>query len=205
MKLFLASTSPRRQQLLREIGFEFDILRPDTDEVEERGESPRKMVERFATEKALAALEKAKFAGHLTGVLISADTTVVSPDRKRVLNKPVDAEAAKKMLRTISGKTHEVLTGYVICAFSAGKISKWHAEIVSTKVSIRKLATKEIADYVSSGEPMDKAGAYAAQGIGMCLIEGIRGSYSNVVGLPMAELVRDLERRFLIVPGWKRK
>jgi septum formation protein len=203
MKLFLASTSPRRQQLLREIGFDFEVLKPETDEIERKGESPRKMVERFAMEKALAAFEKAKLAGHSAGILVSADTTVVSPDRKRVLNKPPTSVAAMKMLRTISGKTHEVLTGYVICAFASGKISKWHVEVVSTRVSIRKLATKEIADYVASGEPMDKAGAYAAQGIGMCLIEGIRGSYSNVVGLPMAELVRDLEKRFGIKPRWK--
>jgi septum formation protein len=128
----------------------------------------------------------------------------VSPDRKHVLNKPLSAEGARKMLRRISGRTHEVLTGYVILSFRGGKIAKWHSEIVSTKVDIRKLGAKEIADYVASGEPMDKAGSYAAQGIGMCLIEGIRGSYSNVVGLPMAELVRDLEKRFKVKPKWKR-
>jgi septum formation protein len=205
MKLFLASTSPRRQQLLQQIGFDFEVLKPETDEIEAKGESPRKMVERFATEKALAALEKTRRAGHSSGVLISADTTVVSPDRKRVLNKPVSVADAKKMLRTISGKTHEVLTGYVICAFAAGRITKWRTEIVSTKVRMRKLSPKQIAEYVASGEPLDKAGSYGAQGIGMCLIEGIRGSYSNVVGLPMAELVHDLEKDFDVRPRWKKK
>lgn len=203
MKLFLASTSPRRQQLVREIGFDFDVVKPETDETEEKGESPRKMVERFATEKALAAFEKVKLTGETSGVLISADTTVVSPDRKKVLNKPLSEADAKKMLRTISGREHEVLTGYVIFSFADGKIKKWHSEIVSTKVKIRKLATREIDDYVASGEPMDKAGSYAAQGIGMSLIEGIRGSYTNVVGLPMAELLQDLEKKFGMKPKWK--
>lgn len=204
MKLFLASTSPRRQQLLRDIGFEFDVVKPETEEIEAKGESPRKMVERFATEKALAAFVKAKREGHRDGVLVSADTTVVSPDRKKVLNKPLSVDGAKKMLRTISGREHEVLTGYVICAFGDGEISKWHSAIVSTKVRMRKLAPREIDEYVASGEPMDKAGAYGAQGLGMCLIEGIRGSYTNVVGLPMAELVLDLQKKFGMKPKWKK-
>jgi len=202
MKLFLASTSPRRQSLMKEIGFEFEVIRPDTDEIEAKGESPGKMVERFACEKALAAFEKVKNTSG-SGVLITADTTVVSPDRKRVLNKPLTVDEAKKMLRTISGKTHTVLTGYVICSFNSGKIKKWHADIVRTSVTMRSLSPREIVDYVGSGEPMDKAGSYAAQGIGMCLIESIRGSYSNVVGLPMAELVRDLEKKFGVKPKWK--
>ncbi len=201
MKIYLASTSPRRQQLLREIGFAFEIVKPETDEVECPGESPRKMVARFATEKALAAFEKVR--GGEDGLLIAADTTVVSPDRKRVLNKPLSVTEARKMLRTIAGKTHTVLTGYVICAFSGGKIQRWHDAVVSTSVKMRKLTPGEIADYVESGEPMDKAGAYAAQGIGMCLIQEIRGSYSNVVGLPMSELVQDLEKKFKLRPGWK--
>lgn len=204
MKLFLASTSPRRQQLVRDIGFDFDVVKPETDETEEVGESPRKMVERFATEKALAAFEKVRSEGHPEGILISADTTVVSPDRRKVLNKPLSVDSAKKMLRAISNREHEVLTGYIICSFRGGKIARWHSRIVSTKVRMRKLGRQEIEDYVASGEPMDKAGSYAAQGIGMCLIEGIRGSYTNVVGLPMAELVHDLEKKFGLKPKWKR-
>lgn len=203
MKLFLASTSPRRQSLLKETGFEFEVVRPNADEIEAKGESPKKMVERFAMEKALAGLEKAK-AIRSAGVLISADTTVVSPDRKRVLNKPLTRKDAEKMLRIISGKQHTVLTGYVICQFQEGQIKKWHSEIVKTTVQMRSLSTREIQDYVRSDEPMDKAGSYAAQGIGMCLIESIRGSYSNVVGLPMAELVQDLEKKFGAKPKWKR-
>jgi septum formation protein len=202
MKLFLASTSPRRQHLMKEIGFDFEVVRPDTDEIEKKGESPQKMVERFASEKAMAAIEKLKDS-YSSGVLISADTTVVSPDKKSVLNKPTSTLEAVKMLKAISGKTHTVLTGYVICEFKHGKVKRWHIEVVRTLVKIRKLRPKEIADYIKTGEPMDKAGSYGAQGIGMCLIEEIRGSYSNVVGLPMTEVVRDLEKKFGLKPRWK--
>ncbi|MBC7385707.1 MAG: septum formation protein Maf [Cryobacterium sp.] len=203
MALYLASTSPRRHQLLNDCGFQFEILKPGSDEIEAPGESPRAMVERFATEKALSSLDVLPASARI-GVIITADTTVVSPDRKKILNKPNSPEVARKMLRTLSGKTHTVLTGFVICAFDAGKITRWHQEVVKTSVTLRKLTPAEVAAYVSSGEPLDKAGAYAAQGIGMCLIEAIRGSYSNVVGLPMTELTQALEKKFKVVPNWKR-
>lgn len=202
MKIFLASTSPRRLQLMTQIGFDFTVVAPNTEEIERKGETPRKMVERFAMEKALAAFESIR-AAHPEGILIAADTTVVSPDRKRVLNKPTSEAEAVKMLKAISGKTHTVLTGYVICGFKHSQIARWEPAVVKTSVTIRKLGSQEIFDYVRSGEPMDKAGSYGAQGIGMCLIEGIRGSYSNVVGLPMTELMLDLEKKFKVIPQWR--
>ncbi len=203
-KLFLASTSPRRQSLLKDAGYNYSVISPDTDEIESKGESPVKMVERFAMEKALAGVVKVKKIS-TSGVLISADTTVVSPDKKKILNKPVSAEHAKKMLASLSGKKHAVLTGYVICEFMDGEIIQWHSAVVRTMVEMKKISKKDIHDYVASGEPLDKAGSYAAQGIGMCLIEKINGSYSNVVGLPMAELVNDLEKRFGLYPSWKKR
>jgi septum formation protein len=199
-KIYLASTSPRRRQLLSDIGFEFEIVNPDIDEIERKGESPRSMVRRFAAEKADAARRKLVSA---SGILIAADTTVVSPDRKHILNKPTSKSRAEKILRTISGKTHVVLTGYVIDALKGGKITRRHISVVHTSVTMRKLSPDTIADYVAHGEPMDKAGAYGAQGIGMSLIESIRGSYSNVIGLPMAELVVDLEKKFETRPKWR--
>ncbi len=206
MKIFLASTSPRRRQLMTEIGFEFEIVKPETEETERKGESPRAMVKRFALEKADAAFLKISLKNaQASGILISADTTVVSPDRKHVLNKPDSKASAKFMLGVIAGKTHTVLTGYAVYVFSGGKVRKKHYAVVSTAVTMRKLSRAEITQYVESGEPMDKAGAYAAQGIGMCLIESIKGSYSNVVGLPMAELVHDLEKNFGVTPAWKKK
>lgn len=202
MKLYLASTSPRRKTLLREAGFTFEVIHPKTEEIEAEGESAKRMVERFAMEKALAGFEKVRTTSG-GALLISADTTVVSPNKGKILNKPLTPRDAEKMLRIISGKQHTVLTGYVICQFQDGMIQKWHSEVVKTLVQMRSLTARDIRCYVKSGEPMDKAGAYAAQGIGMCLIESIRGSYSNVVGLPMAELVHDLEKKFSITPKWK--
>lgn len=201
MKIYLASTSPRRRQLLSEAGFAFELVNPETDEIERKGESPRAMVKRFALDKAENACKL--LPPNATGVVIAADTTVVSPDGKRVLNKPASEADARRMLGVISGRTHVVLTGYAVFAIAAGKIKKRHYAVVKTSVTMRKLSSAAIGAYVASGEPMDKAGSYGAQGIGMGLIESINGSYSNVVGLPMAELLRDLEKRFKLKPDWR--
>lgn len=201
MKIYLASTSPRRRQLLSQVGFDFEVISPEVEELERKGESPRAMVKRFAIDKAEAAFARIPPGG--VGILIAADTTVVSPDGKRVLNKPTSTKEAERILGTIAGKNHIVLTGYAIFAFSNGRITKRHYSVVKTAVKMRKISPKVVREYVASGEPMDKAGAYGAQGIGMCLIESIRGSYSNVIGLPMAELVSDLELKFKLRPKWR--
>lgn len=203
MKIYLASTSPRRQQLMREIGFEYEVVRPTSDEIEIPGESPKNMVRRLSREKALNVFQQLPKSDS-PAILISADTTVVDPAGKAVLNKPEAVDLAKKMLRKISGRTHTVLTSYTILRIQAGVVRKSHTAIVRTRVKMRKLSSKQIADYVATGEPLDKAGAYGAQGIGMCLIDSIQGSYSNVIGLPMAELVIDLEKKFKVVPRWKK-
>ena len=201
MKIYLASTSPRRRQLMAQVGFDFDVVSPEVDEIERVGESPRAMVKRFALEKSEAAFSRISKSGE--GLLIAADTTVVSPDGKRVLNKPNSEKEAERILRAISGKQHVVLTAYAILAFRNGKMTKRHSAIVKTTVKMRKITPAVAREYIASGEPMDKAGAYGAQGIGMCLIESIRGSYANVIGLPMAELVIDLEKKFGIKPKWR--
>jgi septum formation protein len=201
MKIYLASTSPRRRQLLAQVGFDFEVLSPEVDEIERVGESPRAMVKRFALDKAEAAFTRVP--PREKGILIAADTTVVSPDGKHVLNKPTSEKHAAKILGMIAGKNHIVYTGYAVFSFSGGQITKRHYQVVKTAVKMRKLSPKVIAEYIASGEPMDKAGAYGAQGIGMCLIESIRGSYSNVIGLPMAELVSDLETKFKLKPKWR--
>jgi len=201
MKIYLASTSPRRRSLMAQVGFDFEVVSPEVDEIERVGESPRAMVKRFALEKAEAAFTRIPKGDR--GVLISADTTVVSPDGKRVLNKPESEKQAEGILRQISGKTHLVYTGYAVLAFAGGKITKRHYAVVKTSVKMRKITPAVAREYIASGEPMDKAGAYGAQGIGMCLIESIRGSYANVIGLPMAELVIDLEKKFGLKPKWR--
>lgn len=203
MKIYLASTSPRRQQLMREIGFEYEVVRPTSDEIEIPGESPRKMVARLSREKAENVFLQLPKSGEAS-LLIAADTTVVDPNGKAVLNKPEASELAKKMLRRIGGRTHTVLTSYTIFLIQDGKVKKHHTAVIRTRVKMRKLTSKQIAEYVATGEPLDKAGAYGAQGIGMCLIDSIHGSYSNVIGLPMAELVIDLEKKFKVVPRWKK-
>lgn len=204
-KLYLASTSPRRKQLLAEHGYRFFLIAPNCEEKELPGESPRAMVKRLANEKAMAAFRLLhKKIGQSHSVLISADTTVVDPSGQGVLNKPVSKKDAERILKRISGRTHLVLTAFVLLESKKGKITKRVTHVVKTSVLIKKLTPAQIHDYIRSGEPMDKAGAYAAQGIGMAFISQIRGSYTNVVGLPMSELSENLKRHFGIRPNWMR-
>jgi septum formation protein len=207
MKIILASTSPRRHQLLKDIGFDFEIIKPTSEEIEIKGESPKRMVARLAEEKAQNVFEQRSSDSSSNSsskpyLIIAADTTVVSPDGRQVLGKPSDPSHALKMLKKISGRGHRVFTSYTIFLIETGKIKKKYTRTVQTIVEMRKLSTQQIKNYVATGEPMDKAGAYGAQGVGMCLIEAIRGSYTNVVGLPMSELASDLKSKFKISPSW---
>ena len=183
MRLVLASASPRRADLLRAAGISFDVFPVDIDEGFRKGEKPEHAVARVAQAKAMAAL-----ASHPDAIVLGADTTVVA--RGEVLAKPADAADAGRMLRLLSGRTHEVLTG--VC------VSSKHRRLVhvdSTRVRMAQLGDTEIDWYVSTGEPFDKAGGYAVQGLASRFIEGIDGSYSNVVGLPVSsvyELLKEL-------------
>lgn len=195
-KRVLASSSPRRIELMAQLGWlapRMAVLKPDVDESVRRGESARKMVARLARDKA----ETAWRMGKGDRLIISADTTVVlgAGARERVLGKPRNAAEARRMLGSIQGREHVVLTGYCILA-CRGRETLAITRVVRTRVRIRKLSRAAIAAYVRTGEPMDKAGAYAAQGIGAAFIESIAGSYTNVVGLPIAQLAADLEAVF---------
>jgi len=172
----LASASPRRAELLQAAGFAFDVRPVDVDE-RRRGEEPAaEYVARIAGAKADAAA--ATSASH---IVIAADTAVsVDGD---VFGKPDDAAMAARMLRTLSGRAHEVMTGVVV---TAGARRAAFVEV--TRVWFKPLSDAEIAWYVATGEPMDKAGAYAAQGLASRFIPRIEGSYTNVVGLPVARL-----------------
>jgi len=191
-KIVLASGSPRRKELLSWAGIEFEILVSDVDETPVKKELPKQMVGRLAREKALAVSAQLS-ANADEAVVIAADTTVVSP-RGKILGKPRDLKEAFKMISELQGKTHQVLTGYSLMKIKNGKIKKKISKVVSTSVTMRALNVYERHFYLSQGESMDKAGAYAAQGFGMVLIEKIRGSYTNVVGLPMSEVLRDLKK-----------
>ena len=173
--LVLASASPRRAELLTAAGFAFDVDPVDVDESMHAGETPAAYVERVARLKAGVAA-----ARHPHRVVVAADTAVVIGDA--VLGKPKDEDDARDMLRQLSGRSHEVLTGVVVAAHGV------RAHVERTRVWFRALSAEEIAWYVASGEPMDKAGAYAIQGLASRFIPRIEGSYSNVVGLPVSVL-----------------
>jgi len=195
--LVLASGSPRRKDLLRLAGVKYRICVPDIDETPVQTESPRAMVRRLSREKALESWRNFLSAKQ-SAFILSADTTVVSPGG-RVLGKPHDSAEAVQMIRSLQGRVHQVLTGYTLLDVELGVLARSVTRVIRTKVAIQALSHLEIQRYVGLGESLDKAGAYAAQGFGMAIIESISGSYTNVVGLPMTEVMRDLKKF-----GWKR-
>lgn len=198
--VILASTSPRRIELLKQMGLEIEIQPPGVDEDALPGEKPAALVSRLAREKAASVAAR---MSQLPCYVIAADTIVVAPDGKTILGKPTNAAHARKMLKLLAGKTHTVFTGYCIFPVTSSKKPSLRSKkaiplvrAIRSQVTMRTLTAKDIAHYVQSGEPMDKAGSYAAQGLGMALIERIDGSYSNVVGLPLCQLAQDLEETF---------
>lgn len=193
-ELVLASSSPRRRKLLCYLGIPFTILDPAVEEVPRPGEPPRDFALRAACDKADAAQADAYLAarGHGRVVILSADTVVVI--HRRILGKPRSAAEAVEMLRCLSGNTHEVITAVCLRGLDHGRTWKQKCFAVETSVSFRDLSEEEIQAYVTSGEPLDKAGAYAAQGLGSSLIASVKGSYTNVVGLPLAEVAMNLKK-----------
>jgi septum formation protein len=169
--LILASSSPRRAELLQAAGIDFTIRAAGVDEATRPDESPPDYVLRLSREKARAVVRGDELA-------LGADTTVVI--NGEIIGKPADAEEAGRMLRALSGQWHEVLTGVTLAR--AGRII---SAVSSTRVKFAEISDAEIRWYVATGEPMDKAGAYAIQGHASLFVESIEGSYSNVVGLPM--------------------
>jgi len=178
--LVLASKSPRRQQILRDAGIPFVVRSADVPEQRRPNESPADYVRRLAEEKACAVTIA---AGE---VILGADTVVVVDGE--VLEKPSDARDAVRMLGLLSGREHEVITG--ICL--RGETRKI-VDIATTRVHFVKLTREEIEAYAASGEPMDKAGGYAIQGLAAKFVDRVDGSYSNVVGLPVALVYRHLK------------
>jgi septum formation protein len=184
-RLVLASTSPRRKELLESVGIDFEIIAPSSDESLLEKENPEDYVIRIASEKSLSVSQQ------LRGdyIVIGADTAVVVDNK--VLGKPYNVIEAREMLNKISGRAHHVLT-----AFSITKPLDeiLHNHVVGTEVMVKTLEPEEIEGYIKTTEPMDKAGAYGIQGIGAFMIKEIRGSYTNVVGLPLVEVVDVLKK-----------
>jgi septum formation protein len=175
-RIVLGSASPRRAELLRAAGIEFDVIHADVDESTHPGEPPDAYVRRVAEAKARMVVSRAP-----AQVVLAADTTVVIDET--MLGKPVDDDDATRMLRLLSGRTHEVLTA--VAVVRAG-MSEPLVEVERTEVEFAPLTEFEIDWYVATGEPRDKAGAYAIQGYASRFVTRIDGSYSNVVGLPVA-------------------
>ena len=174
MKLILASGSPRRAELLEKMGLTFQVEPSNTDEVLEPGLTPQQEVVHLSLGKA-----KAVAAGHPEEAVVLSADTVVELDGK-ILGKPRSEEAAIAMLRALSGRSHRVLTGVTVMS---PKGTETHCE--ETEVYFRPISDEEIRWYVKTGEPMDKAGSYAVQGFFARYIEGLKGSYANVMGLPV--------------------
>lgn len=193
--IILASTSPRRIDLMGQVGLAPIVLSPHSLEKTKPGEKPNRMVLRLAQEKAESVQEEA-LDKHEHCLILAADTIVVSPDRRKILGKPKDEKQAIQMLKSLSGKTHSVFTGYTLLQVDRWGNNQKVSRVVRSTVKMRALKPAVIARYVASGEPLDKAGSYAAQGLGMALIEEIRGSYTNVVGLPLSHVLSDLEKFF---------
>jgi septum formation protein len=190
--IILASSSPRRREFLKQLGIPFKVVVPRVEEQPEKREEPGHFAWRLAVDKARDVASRVSDRS----IVIAADTIVVLG--KKILGKPKDAADARRMLKMLSGREHEVITG--VCVVQGKKRRSF---VASTDVEFKKLTKQEIDFYIASGEPMDKAGAYAIQGIGSFLVREIRGSYTNVVGLPVAELLDVLERgfRYPVFPG----
>ena len=181
-KIILASSSPRRRQLLKETGLCFEVdFAGDIENLHPELE-PHKLVEKLSLEKAIAVANK-----HHNAIIIAADTVGVVDGM--IIGKPRSEADARKMLNMLSGKSHVVITGFTVMDTMSGKTT---TRTVSTKVYFRNLTEKEINDYIATGEPLDKAGAYGIQGLGSALVERIEGDFNNVVGLPLGNLAATL-------------
>jgi len=184
--LILASASPRRAELLGRAGIAFDVRPTHIDEDALPDEDARAHASRLACEKARAALERLDAPAWV----LAADTIVLLGDR--VLGKPGDEAGARAMLTDLSGRDHSVITAFCIATPADGRLE---ARMRETRVRMKKVADGDVAAYVATGEPMDKAGGYGIQGIGAFLVEGIEGSYANVVGLPIEAVIDALRAR----------
>jgi septum formation protein len=186
MPIVLASASPRRQELLKNAGIEFVVNPANIPEVRHRGEAPKAFAERMAKEKA-----RAVWAGAKNKYVLGADTIVVVDDL--VLGKPEDEQDAERMLRLLSGRKHQVITGVCLIGTDFEDVRS-----DTTAVHVSALPDADIRGYIASGEPMDKAGAYAIQGAASRWISKIEGDYSNVVGLPVALVLQVLREHRVI-------
>lgn len=183
-KIILASASPRRKQLLKQLGLEFEVVASNVEEVFNPRLKPRHQVEELALQKAQAVA-----GNYEDAIIIGADTLVALGEE--LIGKPKDTNDAKRMLKKLRGRQHTVVTGFVLID-TANK--RTIIKSVETKVWFRKLSPAEISSYVEKEKPMDKAGAYAIQDLGILFIEKIEGDYFGAVGLPLFTLAKELKK-----------
>ncbi len=193
--VILASASPRRQELLRQLGVDFDVIVPDVDENIDEVHDPELFVQNLALSKCMNVVDRLRADNSRIRpkAVIAADTIVV---KDGILGKPADAGDAFRMLKLLQSSWHEVITGIALYVFR-GDVSVTSFE--STRVKMCSLSDEDIHAYIATREPFDKAGAYAIQGFGAILVERIEGCFYNVVGLPVSKLVRMLKQ---YVPGY---
>jgi septum formation protein len=185
LKIYLASSSPRRKKLLQQLNIPFYVLRVAVDEKVKRNESPVQAVKRLSVEKMKKAEKEIT-----DGIIITADTMVVL--NKTIIGKPVNRKDAEKILKKLSNETHKVYTGFCIKNTVTGKMI---TDFEKTFVTFRKIGDEEIHDYVSTSSPMDKAGAYGIQDdFGAVFVEKINGCYYNVVGLPLTKVYKSIQQ-----------
>lgn len=186
--IILASASPRRAELLRQIGLSFDIIPSDSDETIDIELKPEEVVQQLAYMKAESIAKDLKVKNRTGRLIIGADTIVV---KDRILGKPLDENDAFHMLKSLKGHWHEVLTGVSLIDSESLETVNFYEK---TRVKMRSYTEGEIYSYIRTGEPMDKAGSYGIQGCGAVLVERIEGCYFNVVGLPLSRLSTYLGR-----------
>ncbi len=183
--IVLASASPRRRELLTQVGIDFQVVPSTADEALLANETPEAHVIRLSRDKAMEVARRPDQSGRW---FIGSDTVVVRDDI--ILGKPIDATEAAEMLTSLSGRSHRVISGYAV-------YDREHDRTLSaataTRVFFKELTSREIEGYIATGEPFDKAGSYAIQGIGSFMVPNIEGSYTNVVGLPLCEVIAALE------------
>lgn len=183
--IVLASTSPRRRELLSQVGIDFQVIPSNVEETLLPGETPEAHVVRLSCDKAMEVANRPDQSGRW---FIGSDTIVVRDDA--ILGKPADASEAAVMLSSLSGRSHRVISGYAVYDRLRGQTL---SAAITTKVFFKDLTRQEIEGYIATGEPFDKAGSYAIQGIGSFMVPKIEGSYTNVVGLPLCEVIAALE------------
>ncbi|NLY43651.1 MAG: septum formation inhibitor Maf [Clostridiaceae bacterium] len=189
IKIFLASASPRRQELLQQIGLKFEVMPSNIDENIDKNEPPERIVQQLAYSKARDVSQRISEPG----IVIGADTIVVHGGT--VLGKPKDDREAFMMLKSLSGDVHTVFTGFSIINTYSGKTVNGYEQ---TLVKFREISDEDIQKYIRTGEPMDKAGAYGIQKKGSMLVDRIEGDYFNVVGLPVAKIAWILQKEFQV-------